>query len=317
MVESDSATDFNLISLLGECEDRVERSTLAPVDRRIDQIFADLRARDRKALMPFVCGGYPAPGILPRLLTGLEQVGASIVEIGFPFSDPIADGPVIASAMHEAIARGSTARSILEEVASVRGSLSMGLVAMVSVTIIHRLGGPRGFASAARQAGFDGLIVPDAPIAESGALVDAAKEHGLTLSLLIAPSTTLARAEAIVKACTGFVYLLSRSGITGANSQAPEIAARVAKLRQLTPLPIACGFGVSNPDHVREVVRHADAAIVGSAIVQRMRAAESAGADPIDAAIRFTSELMHGVGGGGGHGGGDRSNEFAAGGVNS
>jgi len=245
--------------------------------------------------MPFVCGGYPAPGVLPTLLGRLEAAGASIIEIGFPFSDPIADGPVIASAMHEALGRGATARSVLDEVASVRGSLKVGLVAMVSVSIVHRCGGPSGFSSAARQAGIDGLIVPDAPFSESRALVDAAGEHGLTFSQMISPTTTLARAEEIVKVCTGFVYLLARAGITGEQAGMPDIGGRVSRLRQMTPLPIACGFGISTPAHVREVVRHADAAIVGSALVTRMRAAMEADADPVAAAAMFTRELAEGL----------------------
>ena len=123
--------------------------------------------------MPFVCGGFPSPGVLPRLLPALQDAGASVVEIGFPFSDPIADGPVIAEAMHTAIAAGSTAATIFSEVESVRPSLSIGLVAMVSISLILRLGGPKAFATRAAAAGFDGLIVPDVPLEESAELRDA------------------------------------------------------------------------------------------------------------------------------------------------
>ncbi len=247
--------------------------------------------------MPFVCGGYPTPGMLPSVLTGLEAAGASIVEIGFPFSDPIADGPVIASAMHDALRQGVTARSIFDEVASIRGALQMGLVGMVSVSIVHRCGGPRGFVHAAAQAGFDGLIVPDAPLSEARALVEAAAHERLTLSLLIAPTTTIERAEAIVAASSGFVYLLARSGITGDTGPGGriDVGQRVARLRQMTPLPIACGFGISTPADVREVVRHADAAIVGTGLVKRMRAAVESGADPVRSAVDFVQELMSGL----------------------
>ncbi|MFZ4576192.1 MAG: tryptophan synthase subunit alpha [Phycisphaerales bacterium] len=265
------------------------------MNRRIDQIFADLRANRQKALMPFVCGGFPSPGVLTRLLPALQASGASVVEIGFPFSDPIADGPVIAAAMSRAIAGGTTAATIFKEVESVRAQLSIGLVAMVSVSIVNRLGGPKGFASRAAAAGFDGLIVPDVPLEESGELQAAAAEAGLAYSLLIAPTTVPARAAEIMAACSGFCYLLARSGITGEQSGTPEIAGRVAKLRQVGPLPIACGFGVSTPQQVNAVVRHADAAIVGSALVRRMSEAAAAGRDPVDEAAAMVRALCAGL----------------------
>jgi tryptophan synthase alpha chain len=265
------------------------------VDRRIDQIFADLRASRTKALMPFVCGGFPAPGVLPALLPALAAAGGSIVEIGFPFSDPIADGPVIAQAMHQAIGAGASAASVFDEVRSVRQSLSIGLVAMVSASIIHRLGGGPAFCARAAESGFDGLIVPDLPLEESVEIAGAATERGLTYSHLIAPTTPITRAEELVKASTGFVYLVTRAGLTGEQRGVPEIANRVSRLRQLMPLPIACGFGVSTADHVRAVVNHADAAIVGSAIVRRMTDAQSAGGDAVRAATEFTRSLAQGL----------------------
>lgn len=268
---------------------------LWPVDRRIDQIFADLRASRSKALMPFVCGGFPAPGVLPALLPSLAAAGGSIVEIGFPFSDPIADGPVIAQAMHQAIAAGSTASTIFDEVRRVRSSLSIGLVAMVSASIIHRLGGGQAFCTTAAEAGFDGLIVPDLPLEESAEVSAAATERGLTYSHLIAPTTPIRRAEELVKASTGFVYLVTRAGLTGEQRGVPEIATRVSKLRQITPLPIACGFGVSTAEHVRAVVKHADAAIVGSAIVRKMTEVHEAGGDAVGAAAECVRGLAQGL----------------------
>ncbi len=245
--------------------------------------------------MPFVCGGFPSPGVLPRLLPALQDAGASVVEIGFPFSDPIADGPVIADAMHKAIAAGSTAATIFSEVESVRASLSIGLVAMVSISLILRLGGPKAFATRAAAAGFDGLIVPDVPLEESVELRDAAAASGLTFSQLIAPATPPARAAEIVAASTGFCYLLARAGITGEQGSLPDIGGRVSKLRQLTKLPIACGFGVSTVQQVAAVVRHADAAIVGSAIVRRMSDALAAGKDPVAEAAAFVRSLCTGL----------------------
>jgi tryptophan synthase alpha chain len=262
---------------------------------RIDDIFATLRSENRRALMPFIVGGHPRRGDLSLLLPALEKPGASIIEIGIPFSDPIADGSVIAEAMHEALTLGVTPDSIFEEVASIRPWLKSGLVAMVSVSIVHRWGGPNAFAQKARQAGFDGLIVPDAPLEAVGPIREAAALEGLSLSLLLAPTTPVRRAEEILKASTGFLYLLARAGLTGEQMQAPDIASKVARLREMTSLPIACGFGISTPDHVRAVTLHADAAIVGSALVRRISAAVKSGRDPIIEAEDFTKALVDGL----------------------
>jgi tryptophan synthase alpha chain len=258
---------------------------------RIDRVFEDLHAGGRKGLMPFVCGGHPRPGVLPALLQALERGGASIVEIGIPFSDPIADGPVIASAMHSALGQGVTPRSVFDEVRSVRDRVSLGLVAMVSVSIVYGMGGPEAFAASASEAGFDGFIFPDAPLEESDGLLQAARSAGLTASLLVAPTTGAERARAIATRCTGFVYLLARSGITGEREAAPDIAAQVRVIREATDLPIACGFGISTAEQVRAVVSEADAAIVGSALVRRLSEAE----DPSGEAEAFAGELRRGL----------------------
>jgi tryptophan synthase alpha chain len=250
--------------------------------------------------MPFVCGGYPGPGATVSALPALERAGASIIEVGIPFSDPIADGTVIAAAMHEALSRGATPISVFDEVAQARPQVQAGLVAMVSVSIVQKAGsgGPgaaQRFAQNAKGAGFDGLIVPDCPLEESEALRTAAAAEGLSFSLLIAPSTSPRRAESIVKACSGFVYLLARAGITGERDDAPQIEPRVTRLRQMTDLPIAVGFGISSPDQVRAVVRHADAAIVGSALVRRMGEAAMRNEDPVAEAEGFIRLLGQGL----------------------
>lgn len=270
-------------------------ATVVPVEGRIDRLFSELRAGGGKALMPFVCAGYPRPGDTARVLPALQEAGALIVEVGIPFSDPIADGPVIAAAMHEALQAGATPAAVFAEVASVRDQLRIGLVAMCSVSIVFKLGGPSGFVRRARDAGFDGLIIPDAPVEESTELAQLARDAGLTLSLLIAPTTPQDRAQQIAAASTGFVYLLARSGITGETSDAPRIAPRVASIRAATSLPIACGFGISTPQHVRAVVHEggADAAIVGSALVRRMGTPGSS--HPVAEAARLVEELSVGL----------------------
>lgn len=261
---------------------------------RIDQIFESAKADGRKLLMPFVCGGRPSLDALPEMLVGLEQSGASIVEIGFPFSDPIADGPVIAAAMHQALLDGVTPTGLFEVIAEARGKVDLGLIAMVSMSIVGRMGLER-FITDAKAAGIDGLIVPDSPQEESDALAAAASEAGLTLTLLVAPTTTGERLERIVRTCTGFVYLMARMGITGESSGPPEVQTRVEQIRAISDLPIACGFGISTPEHIASVTSSADAAIVGSALVRRVEDAINRGEDATAEAIQFTEELAHGL----------------------
>lgn len=247
--------------------------------------------------MPFICGGYPARETTAAALPALERAGASIVEVGIPFSDPIADGPVIAAAMHEALGMGATPLEVFNQVASVRDRIRIGLVAMCSVSIVQRMGGPDGFARNAKAAGFDGLIIPDVPLEEAGEIIAAGRASNLTVSLLVAPTTPPDRAAEIARASTGFVYLLARTGITGERADAPDVSRLVAQVRRATDLPIACGFGISRPEHVAAVVGPggADAAIIGSAIVRRMGLAQAEGKDPAAEAQAFVSQLATGL----------------------
>ncbi len=261
---------------------------------RIEAIFQLLRQDKKKALMPFICAGRPTVDRLPELLRTIESSGASIVEIGIPFSDPIADGPVIAAAMHEALLEGVTPQQVFSAVKKARDDVSLGLVAMVSASIVMR-SGIESFAREAAAAGFDGLIVPDAPADEAIPIRDAAAQAGLTLSLLVAPATPPDRAKRITDLCSGFVYLLARAGITGERDDAPDIEKPVQNLRTMTELPIACGFGISSPEQVRAVVEHADAAIVGSALVRRIEDAIQTGEDPVAIAGAFVAELAAGL----------------------
>lgn len=258
---------------------------------RIDTIFAGLREGTTGGLMPFICGGHPRPDSVGELLHACAAGGASVVEVGIPFSDPIADGPVIASAMHRALAGGATPEGIFEQVRRARDSLSIGIIAMVSVSIVHGWGGARRFCERARDAGFDGLIVPDLTLGESGPVREAAATCGLSLSLLISPSTPAQRVGEIARASTGFVYLMARLGITGERQDVPEIAGKVTQIRAASSIPIACGFGISTPEQVRQVVRQADAAIVGSALVRRLDQSE----DPGGTALAFVRELAQGL----------------------
>ncbi len=240
--------------------------------------------------MPFLVAGFPANTRLCDLLHAIESAGADAVEIGIPFSDPIADGPVIAAAMHEALVAGTTVDSVLAEVAAARTQVGMPLVAMVSVSIVDRLGGPR-FIDRLADVGFDGVIVPDADLDAIAVLRDAAVARHLAFTTLIAPDTGLERATSIAQGAHGFVYVLARRGLTGERQDAPDISDRMATLRGVTPLPLAAGFGISTPAHVSAVLNDADGAIVGSALVRRLGEATAAGEDVVAAAATFVRPL--------------------------
>jgi len=261
---------------------------------RIVDIFKRSKESNQPVLLPFVCAGSPTVDSLLTILPALEAGGASIVEIGFPYSDPVADGPTIAAAMHEAIEQGMNPELIFEQVASVRDQIDLGLVAMISTSIVIALGGPEAFCERASKAGFDGCIFPDLVLEEARPYIEACKSHGLTCTMLISPSTPGDRAVEVSKASSGFVYLLARAGITGERTDIPEIGDRVRYLRQKSSTPIACGFGISNPEQVKAVTEYADGAIVGSALVRRLAEAYEQKKDPAQEAEVFLMELSAG-----------------------
>ena len=263
---------------------------------RVQESFAALRARNARGLMPFVTAGDPDLADLPDVLAALEAAGATAVEVGVPFSDPVADGPVIAASMQHALRAGVTVAGLMEAVATARERVSIPLVAMLSYSIVYRLG-LDAFCRRAAEAGFDGLILPDLGLEESGPAREAAAAAGLTLSLLVAPSTPPERAAAIAAASTGFVYVVSRAGITGADSGPPEgLAERVEQLRARTDLPLAVGFGISDASQVAAVVEVADAAIVGSALTRALEGFRGDGhAAAAEAAGAFVRGLAEGL----------------------
>jgi len=259
---------------------------------RIDHIFETLGKQGGKALMPFITAGDGGVELLGKVIPALERGGASICEVGIPFSDPIADGPVIQASMTRSLDNGTRVEQVFEQIASVRDQTELGLVAMVSYSIVYRIGLDT-FVKQAADAGFDGFIFPDLPLEESQAARDAVANAGLILSMLIAPTTPIQRAQKIAAASSGFAYVVSRRGITGESSVLPpELPDRLAKLREVTDAPMAVGFGISSPDQVRDVVAVADAVIVGSALVRRMHEHPE---DPAGQAYEMTRELSAGL----------------------
>lgn len=264
-----------------------------PAARSIRKTFDALRQRGKIGLVPFIPAGYPDLYTTFRLLRALEAAGASAIEIGLPFSDPIADGPTIQEAFAAALAKKLKLRDVLETVAKARATVSIPLVAMGSYSLVYRYGAERFFADA-KAAGFDGLILPDLPPPEAQVICGQAQAAGLETILLVAPTTTVPRRKEIGDLSTGFVYYLSVSGITGERARLPEdLAHNVTELKELTGKPVCVGFGISTAQHVAELAGVADGAIVGSAIVKRMRQHESEGAEGIAKAVEeYCRELL-------------------------
>ncbi len=244
---------------------------------RIDALFARLRADKRQALMPFLTAGDPDLATTALAINEFVAQGAHLVEIGIPYSDPIADGPVIAASYHRALQSGVKVSQIFQTLRTLRAEQSTKvdqtpLVTMVSYAIIHRYGLERFLADAA-TAGLDGLIVPDLPVEESAGLLARASARGLALIQLITPTTPRARALRIAATTTGFIYYVSVAGVTGERAGLPaELTEAVSWLKSHTELPICIGFGISTPEQARELAALCDGVIIGSAVVRRMAA---------------------------------------------
>jgi len=197
--------------------------------------------------------------------------------------------------MHVALEKGIAPTRIFEQVRSVRDQLDIAVVAMVSVSIVTAMGGAESFVKKATDAGFDGFIFPDLPLDETEDYRKACAQHDATMTLLISPSSPTARAVEIANASTGFAYLLARAGVTGERSDVPDIAERVRSIRTKSKTPIACGFGISTPEQVAEIVKHADGAIVGSALVRRLIETHKSGGDYVAEAELVVHELATGL----------------------
>ena len=236
----------------------------------IDQLFARLRAEGGKAFMPFITAGDPSVAFTCKVLQLLDRLGCSMAEVGIPYSDPIADGPVIQASYTRALQNKVKLAEIFEGTASLKKSLSMPLVSMVSYANIHRVG-PEKYLDDAIKAGFCGAIVPDLLVEESSALSALCKQRDFNLIQLVTPTTPQERALRIAEQSSGFLYFVSVTGITGERTELPtDLVDRVSWLRERTPLPICIGFGISRPEHVKLLAPVSDGVIVGSAIVRMM-----------------------------------------------
>jgi tryptophan synthase alpha chain len=253
----------------------------------ISSCFERLRAEGRCALMPFLTAGDPNLATTRAALLALQEAGADLVELGIPYSDPLADGPVIQAAAGRALAAGTTLAGVLELLSSLKGELELPVVLFTYSNPLLNCG-MESFCQQAAAAGAAGLLVPDLPLEEAERLSPIAAEAGLDLVLLVAPTTPPQRMARIVAASRGFTYLVSVTGVTGERSQMEtRVAGLVQQIKALGSTPVAVGFGISGVEQAVQVRDWgADGAIVGSALVKRMALAE-----PVAAAQQFCSEL--------------------------
>lgn len=236
----------------------------------IDTLFDSLRTQGRKAFMPFVTAGDPDLDFTSAVLRELVARGSSMCELGIPYSDPIADGPVIQASYTRALDGGVHVADIFDMLSKTTPDLAAPVVSMVSYSIVYRIGLSE-YVARAKAAGVAGAIVPDLPVEESDALADVCRKEDFSLIQLITPTTPRERAKRIADKTTGFIYYVSITGITGERTELPpEILDNVAWLRDQTSLPICIGFGISRPDHIKMLSPVADGLIVGSAIVRRV-----------------------------------------------
>lgn len=237
---------------------------------RLADTFRRLREAGRPGLVTYVTAGDPDLARSRDVLLALQRGGADVIEVGVPFSDPLADGPVIQRAVERALAAGTSLAATLDLVGGLRADLRVPVVLFTYVNPVLRLG-LEAFAARAAAAGIDGVLVLDLPVEEAGSLRESLDRVGLDTIFLLSPTTTEARMREAARLGRGFVYAISRLGVTGARDtvegDAPVLCARI---RASTDLPIALGFGLSRPEQVAEATRYADAAVVGSAIVERI-----------------------------------------------
>ena len=258
--------------------------------------FASLRAHGTRGLVTYVTAGDPTLALSTEIVCALDRAGADVIEIGVPFSDPVADGPAIQQASERALRAGGSLAATLDLVAAVRTRVSAPLVLFTYVNPVLRMGAER-FIDRASDAGVSGVLLLDLPIEESADMHAALDRRGLDQIFLVSPTTTDARLATAARLGRGFLYAISRLGVTGAReSVATSAEPLVTRIRQVSSLPVALGFGISRPEHVASVSAFADAAVVGSAIVQVVAQATAAGRSPAADVEVFVKWLKGGVG---------------------
>lgn len=259
---------------------------------RIAERFAQLRERGEGALVVFVTAGDPNLACSEQLILTIAEAGADVIEIGIPFSDPLADGPTIQASTFRALQGGVTPEHVLEMVSRLRGRIDTPLVAMTYTNPVWQMGVER-FAREAAGAGVDGVIMTDMPPDEAQEWHTVARQQGLDTIFLVAPTSTPERMRLVAQHSSGFVYCVSRTGVTGERESLPEeVPQMLQAMRQFTDLPLCVGFGISRPEHVRAVCQIADGAVVGSAVVSLIAREGERGEPALRSAVhQFVAEL--------------------------
>jgi tryptophan synthase alpha chain len=247
---------------------------------RIGQLFATLRSEKRCGMIAYLTAGDPTPEATPGLVAALERGGADLIELGVPFSDPIADGPVIQQAGDRAIRAGTNVAKVLEIAAKIRETSQIPLLLFTYLNPVLRYGFER-LARDAKAAGIDGCLLTDVSVEEAGEYVHVMRDAGIDTVFLAAPTSTDHRLKLVAEYSSGFVYLVSRTGITGEQQTVSDTALPlIERMRRLTDLPLAMGFGISTAAQVAAIAEHADAVVVGTAIVRQIEK-DPAGVEPL------------------------------------
>jgi tryptophan synthase alpha chain len=258
---------------------------------RIAETFARLKRDGKKGFIPFITAGDPDLETTLELIVELARVGATVIELGVPFSDPMADGPVIQRASERALRHASGLTEILQTIAEARKQTDVPIVLFSYFNPLLQFGIEK-LAREAEHAGVDGVLVTDLAPEEAGRFAAILRAHEIDMIFLVAPTSTDERLQMVAERATGFIYAVSRTGVTGAQAEmSVEAEKLVSRVRQFSELPVAVGFGISKSDQVADVWRYADAAVVGSAIVGEIEKAPSA-AEAVSQVGRFARELI-------------------------
>jgi tryptophan synthase alpha chain len=261
---------------------------------RIEKKFSELRTKGEKALICFLTAGDPSLEKTREIILGMEEAGVDCLEIGVPFSDPTADGPIIQAASQRALKNGATLANILDMIESIRKTSGIPIVLFGYYNPILSYG-PERFAKKAKEAGVDGILVVDLPPEEAAELRQFTDPAGIDFISLIAPTTSNERVKQIAAHATGFLYYISITGVTGtAKPQIEEVKKDVERIRKVTQLPLAIGFGISTPEQAKEIAPYADGIVVGSAIV-KMIAENSQQSDLVSVVSQYAREMKKAI----------------------
>ena len=261
---------------------------------RIESRFSELRTRGERALVPFVTAGDPTLPTTEALVLAIAEAGADLIEIGVPFSDPLAEGPTIQRSSERALRSGTTLRGVLGLVKNLRPKIDQPLVLMGYANVFLAMG-ERNFAAAAKDVGVDGVITVDLPPEEDELFFDSLIEFEVDPILLVSPTTSEPRLAVLAEKTRGFLYYVSLTGVTGARKEmAAGLEDAVLRIRRISDVPVCVGFGVSTAEQVGEIGRFADGAVVGSALVDLIEAADTPRL-AVDSVSEFVAKLKHGL----------------------